>query len=104
MDFIRIWPEGSKPRSNFKHLADELNHASARKYRYLVADFCPSGDRRFAYTTVLCYDGTGYMQILGADLYLAVIEAKKECEYESVIDRYFNNPDCPDVRYKYSLF
>lgn len=29
---------------------------------------------------------------------------KKNCEYESIIDRYFSNPKCPDIRYNYSLF
>lgn len=104
MDCKRLWPEGSRARDNFMWFAEELNHIGAKGYRYFVADFSPSGDERYAYTTVLCDDGAGYRNILWQELYASVVEARKECLLEYAIERYFRSPDCPDIKYNYSLF
>ncbi len=104
MDFIRLWQEGSKQRANLSRLADELTQASAKGFRYFVADLRPFRDKDYAYTTILCDDGAGYMQVLHQELYMATLEAKKDCSFEILVNSYFSNPDCPDIKYNYSLF
>ncbi len=104
MDFIRVWPEGTKPYNNMRSFAEKLNHLSGKGFRYYVADFNSLRGNRYVYTTVVCDDGGSYRQCLDLELYVNILQADKEWKLDYAVERYFSDPGCPDERYKDTLF
>ncbi len=104
MDFIRVWPEGTKPYNNMRSFAEKLNHLSGKGFKYYVADLNSGSGNRCSYTTVVCDAGKTIRQCLDLDLYANVIQADKDWKLDYSVEMYFSAPGCPDERYKDTLF
>ncbi len=104
MDFIRVWPEGTKPYDNMMSFAEKLSHLSGKGFKYFVADLNSDSGNRCAYTTVVCDAGESFRQCLDLDLYANVIQADKDWKLDYAVEKYFSAPGCPDKRYKDTLF